>query len=72
MFNNHWNDWSGVNTYSTQFHLEKALIKFGLKKYLPLMVKTPDGRYTAIFGMSHVNGLDNLLYVDECNFKIMY
>jgi hypothetical protein len=44
------NDWSSTKSYANEENLNKALTKLGLDKFNSLHVRTPEGRWTAIFG----------------------
>jgi hypothetical protein len=54
MFNSMLNDWSCTKSYATQENLEKALNKANLADCLPLAVRTPEGRWTAIFALGQL------------------
>lgn len=46
----------GCRSYATEANLMKALEKFGFAEDRPLICRTRDGRWTAVFGM-HLSGL---------------
>jgi len=52
MFQDDFNCWKNTKTFATQKNLEVCLLKVGLYKGGPLMVRTPSGRFTAVFPRS--------------------
>jgi len=56
-------------SYATEAALLKALDRRGLGNYRPLVVRNRAGRWTAVFGVSFVEGL--MAWVANQGFKVV-
>ena len=68
MFSPMINEWKNTKTFATQANLEKYLVKCGLHELtMAAVVRTPEGRWTAIFAKS---AHENFMYICHKGFKV--
>lgn len=67
------NDWTHIKSYATEATLIAKLANWGLGDHPGVMiVRTPEGRWTALFLKSFLDAQNtNLHYVMKCGFRIV-
>jgi len=58
-----------AKSYATEENLMKALSKFGLADHKPLVVRNREGRFTAIFSISHGDFKGDIMCAARHGFK---